>query len=121
MDIEVKGIEQLKKVFNLSKSKKYNFKLMYGNAMVPVVSIEDENLIINFSGKNKVFPYSYIADDWGEIFAFFISSNSDEVMIDFSFTDEEKEKFNKPNPEQLAKQDFSDIASEDELELNEGM
>lgn len=115
----VNGIPRLKEYFKKSKEFGFSFIFGYGNKQIPVEDIKDDKLIINYSGEKKIFPYDLLTDDFGEIFYFLIKGGGGELMLDFNFTKEEKDKFkNQVDAKELAMNDFEDIASEDELEMN---
>jgi len=118
--VDIKGTDKLKMIFLEAKNKNMDFLFGYGDKEFPVKSVEDGHLVITKRGKEEIFPYNYLTDEWGEIFYFLVKKGDAEIMINFDFSDEEKEKFPyRETPEQLAQQDFEDIASPDEQEMYE--
>jgi hypothetical protein len=63
-------------------------------------------------------------DERGPIWYFSVTGkdNNKSVVIDFEFSDKEKEQFkNTSAPEELANKDFNELATSDEMELNENI
>jgi len=117
LEIEIKGIPELKRAFEVIKKQKMMFIFGYGTKEFNVKMIDDSGLTLI---DNKFVPYEKFADEWGEIFYFLTKKGNQKLMINFDFTDEEKQQLNqKENPEHLAQQDFEDLTSSDEQELNE--
>lgn len=121
--IDIVGIDNLIEAFKTAKENNFDFFFGYGSRTFDVIDIQDDRLVIKFkSFPEKEMPFNNLTDEWGEIFYFYVKEKDGdgEVMVNFDFTPEEKERFSpKMTARELAQQDFEDIASPDEQELYE--
>jgi hypothetical protein len=117
----------IKNLINISKHEEMvKMFFGYGNKIIGINSINENGLLLDKDiigvTHNKFMPYNYLMDEWGPIWYFTAKVNGEEehLEVQFGFSEEDKKKFHQENtPKELAKQDFEDMASDDELELNE--